>query len=334
MASPPWHSRNRSCSHPNRGRRNLCCLSPQSTYTQDPPQNSIQRLLHFAETHGIILVGDFNAKGLFDGQADVPNPAGREVDVFFQRSSFTIPSFPENPTFICILDSGDVQASILYAVFASSENYWIELDEPLFQLDGHHLPVCFTISTPDHFLIPDVAPPKFTMSQLLLPLFSKSSEARSSSPLHLSTPSIPAELDSLVTSMTEAIDACMRQSLVPDPLLRRLVPFSDNQLTVLNKKKNKARARGDTQTYKRFRRSFRSCFKAKRTRWQTKLGEQICPSTAWSTVHLLHRRPSKKKPKINPVPGEPSADRSAAELTAKFASISNDRLIARDSQDN
>jgi hypothetical protein len=50
-------------------------------------------------------------------------------------------------------------------------------------------------------------------------------------------------------------------------------------------------------------------------------------------VHLLHGRRSKKKPKINPVSGESSADRRAAELTAKFASISNDRLIARDSQD-
>jgi hypothetical protein len=50
-------------------------------------------------------------------------------------------------------------------------------------------------------------------------------------------------------------------------------------------------------------------------------------------VHLLHGRRSKKKPKINPVPGESSAYRRAADLTAKFASISNDRLIARDSQD-
>ena len=101
---------------------------------------------------------------------------------------------------------------------------------------------------------------------------------------------------------------------------------------MLKKKKNKARARGDTQTYKRLRRSFRSCFKAKRRRWQAKLGEQICPSNAWSTVHLLHGRRSKKKSKINPLPGESSADRRAAELTAKFDSISNDRLIARDSQ--
>jgi hypothetical protein len=35
--------------------------------------------------------------------------------------------------------------------------------------------------------------------------------------LLLSTPSIPAELDCLVTSMTEAINACMRESLVPAP---------------------------------------------------------------------------------------------------------------------
>jgi hypothetical protein len=85
-----------------------------------PFKDSIQRLLHFAETHGIILAGDFNAKGLFNGQADVTNPAGREVDVFFQRSSFTIPSFPEKPTFIRILASGDVQASILDGFFAPS----------------------------------------------------------------------------------------------------------------------------------------------------------------------------------------------------------------------
>ena len=70
-----------------------------------PPKDSIQRLLHFAETHGIILAGDFNAKGPSNGQADVTNPADREVDVFFQRSFFTIPSFPEKPTFIRILAS-------------------------------------------------------------------------------------------------------------------------------------------------------------------------------------------------------------------------------------
>ena len=50
-------------------------------------------------------------------------------------------------------------------------------------------------------------------------------------------------------------------------------------------------------------------------------------------MYFLHGRRSKKKSKINPLPGESSADRRAAELTAKFASISNDRLIARDSQD-
>jgi hypothetical protein len=133
------------------------------------PKDSIQMLLHFAETHGIILAGAFNAKGLFNGQPDVTNPAGREVDVFFQRSSFIIPSFPEKPTFIRILDSGDVQASIVDEVFAPSENCWIELDEPLFELDGDHLPVCFTITTPDHFLIPqlpDVAPPKLNVTTI------------------------------------------------------------------------------------------------------------------------------------------------------------------------
>ena len=149
---PLWHSRNRSCSHPNRGREIFaaCRLSLRTPRT---PKDSIQRLLHFAETHGIILAGDFNAKGIFNGQADVTNPADKEIHVFFQRSSFTIPSFPEKPTFIRILDSGDEQASILDGVFAPSENCWIELDEPLFELDGDHLPVCFTITTPDHFLI-------------------------------------------------------------------------------------------------------------------------------------------------------------------------------------
>jgi len=184
------------------------------------PKDSIQRLFHFAETHGIILAGDFNAKGLFNCQADVTNSAGREVDVLFQWSFFAIPSFPEKPTFTRILESGNVQAYILDGVFAPSENSLIELDELLFELNGDHLPVCFTITTPDHFLIsqlPDVAPPKFTMSQHSLPFFSKSIEARSSSLLLLSTTSIPAEFDSLVTSMTEAINACMRDSLCRPP---------------------------------------------------------------------------------------------------------------------
>jgi hypothetical protein len=44
-------------------------------------------------------------------------------------------------------------------------------------------------------------------------------------------------------------------------------------------------------------------------------------------VRLLHERQSKKKPKNKPAPGDSSADRQAAELTAKY--VSNDRLTHR-----
>jgi hypothetical protein len=52
----------------------------------------------------------------------------------------------------------------------------------------------------------------------------------------------------------------MAEAMVPAPRHRHLVPFWDKQLKELLKKKNKARARGDLSTYKRLRRSFRSCF--------------------------------------------------------------------------
>jgi hypothetical protein len=125
----------------------------------------------------------------------------------------------------------------------------------------------------------------------------------------------------------------MAEAMVPAPGHRRLVPFWDKQFKELLKKKNKARARGDLSMYKRLRRSFRSCFRAKHRRWQAQLGENITPSNAWSTVHLLHGRQSKKKTKTSPAPGESSDFRRAAELTAKFAAISNDRLIFRSPTD-
>ena len=110
--------------------------------------------------------------------------------------------------------------------------------------------------------------------------------------------------------------------MVPAPRHRRLVPFWDKQLKELLKKKNKARARGELNTYKRLRRSFRSMASSTR--------REHYPQ---STVHLLHGRQSKKKPKTSPAPGESSADRRAAELTAKFAAISKDRLIFRSPTD-
>jgi hypothetical protein len=60
----------------------------------------------------------------------------------------------------------------------------------------------------------------------------------------------------------------MAEAMVPAPRHRSL------------EKKNKARARGDLSTYKRLRRSFRACFRAKRRRWQAHLGENITPSNA------------------------------------------------------
>ena len=113
-----------------------------------------------------------------------------------------------------------------------------------------------------------------------------------------------------VDSTTNAINLCMKEAFVSAPLHRSLVPFWENRLKELKKKKRKARAQGDISTYKRLRCSFRSCFR--------------------STVYLLHGRQSKKKPKHKPAPGDTSADRrAAAELTAKYAAISIDRLIHR-----
>ena len=140
----------------------------------------------------------------------------------------------------------------------------------------------------------------------------------------LPTPWMPSELDALVDCTTNAVNLLMKESLVPAPFHRRLVPFSDNQLKKLKSKEMKSRARGDINTYKSLCRSFRSCLRAKQRRWQVKLCEKICPCNAWSTVHLLHGLQSKKKPQNKPAPGDFSADRRAAELKAKYAAFSNE----------
>ena len=96
---------------------------------------------------------------------------------------------------------------------------------------------------------------RLPMSRLSLPLFFSELEMCTSSILLLPTPSMPSELDSLVDSTTNAINLCMKETLVPAPLHRRLVSFWDNQLKELKRKMNKARAQGDISTYKRLRRS-------------------------------------------------------------------------------
>jgi hypothetical protein len=136
----------------------------------------------------------------------------------------------------------------------------MELEDPLFELDADHLPVCFSVTTNDHFLltlVPEAAPPKFTLSRLFLPLFTSAFDAASTSLIQLPPPTAPAELDSPVSSTTQAITSAMAEAMVPAPRHRRLVPFWDKQLKELLKKKNKARARGDLSTYNRLRRSFR-----------------------------------------------------------------------------
>ena len=94
------------------------------------------------------------------------------MDNFLQPSFHTTPSFPGRPTFTRTTEAGIVQASILDWVFSPSDDCWIEVEEPLFDLDVDHLLVCFTMTTPDHFSIariPDAPPPKFSVSRLSPP---------------------------------------------------------------------------------------------------------------------------------------------------------------------
>ena len=117
---------------------------------------------------------------------------------------------------------------ILDGVFSHVENCWIELEDPLFELDGDHLPVCFSITLTDHFkstASPDAAPSKFSFSQLSLTLFSGTLETQTSPVILLPPPTSHSELDALVTFTKKAITASMEGSMVPPPRQKTAGPI-------------------------------------------------------------------------------------------------------------
>ena len=134
----------------------------------NPAEGSIKALLQFSETHRIIIAGDFNAKGLIHFQEDCSNAAGHEFDSFMKDNDKSLALFPEPPTFIRHLDDGKMSSSILDGVLLPAEDYWTSLDDPIFQLDGDHLPICFTITPKDSFPFsrPAPPPPKFHPTQI------------------------------------------------------------------------------------------------------------------------------------------------------------------------
>jgi hypothetical protein len=70
-----------------------------------------------------------------------PRTVSQEDRRFLHCSTSTTPLFSVKPTFIRITTINEIHASILDGVFSPVENYCIELEDPLFELNGDHLPV-------------------------------------------------------------------------------------------------------------------------------------------------------------------------------------------------
>jgi hypothetical protein len=53
----------------------------------------------YAVQFGSLLIGDVNAKGQFNGQAEAMRSAGREADIFLAHQEHVISLFPASITF-------------------------------------------------------------------------------------------------------------------------------------------------------------------------------------------------------------------------------------------
>jgi hypothetical protein len=79
-------------------------------------KGSILSLLEYADTHGIIIAGDFNSKGIYNAHTERINTAAIKVDTFMTYLEDTVSSFFKSLSFIRILESGVINC-ILDGIF-------------------------------------------------------------------------------------------------------------------------------------------------------------------------------------------------------------------------
>jgi len=110
-----------------------------SIYVQpSSPANVIRQLVSLAETHELIIAGDFNCKGSFNFEDECLNTARRKVDAFLTPSDSTSSFFPSTSSFLRIHDDGTVHSSMLNGIFYPTDSCLISLSNPFFNLERDH----------------------------------------------------------------------------------------------------------------------------------------------------------------------------------------------------
>jgi len=293
--------------------------------------DSITQVCKLAVETGVTLYGDFNAKGAFNGQGEHSNTIGKAIDRFLDSCISCQLVFPDKPTFIKPSGEGVYEAT-LDGSFCSDPLSSVIVTRVSNDLDSDHSPVIFE----HHFAYPTIAflasgpVEKFQLKNIDSKKFIAELESRSPP---VAFPRSASELNDLARLAETTIHDALQASLCPRKTNHSRVPFWDIQLQKLKKAKIRAKKNRKMGLLKMLRRTFKSCFHAKRKKWQAQVCSELNPSNAWTITKQLtgrHRKAAKSKP-----PDVlPSSSGSIAEkLTAQFAAISNDRTISLDRPD-